>query len=163
MKWCGHHFLLRNCFLYHVLIWSTRIFLYCRKVATTLLRCQNEWMNVAIVLWRCFAATLWQRSWNFPGICCSNLICQRFHNPPTNVVETLLQPYIVSWHTTAWFRIFFIQDTTVWSGTSCTPTPIDEIVSHDHHVVLVFQGRTYKNYTYTPSLNIRTDIVGFNL
>ena len=53
-----------------------------------LLRCQNEWMNVAIMLWRCFltmfcvniVATFLKVSW----ICCGNLICQCFHNfPPT--------------------------------------------------------------------------------
>ena len=36
------------------------------------------------MLWRCFLAmfcgNVVQRSWNFPGICCSNFMCQRFHN-----------------------------------------------------------------------------------
>ena len=61
----------------------------------------SKLINVAIMLCRCFlttfAATLWQLFLNFPGICCRNLIFAMFSQVSHNVVETLLQPYIVSW------------------------------------------------------------------
>ena len=77
-----------NRFLKHALILLTRIFPYCRKVHK-----RHNFVNIVTL----FAATLWQLVLNFPGICCSNLIFPTFPQLSPNVVETLLQPYIVSW------------------------------------------------------------------
>ena len=58
-------------------------------------------MNVAIMLWRCLlvmfcgnvVATFLKLSWNM----LQQLTVPTFSQLPPNVVETLLQPYIVSW------------------------------------------------------------------
>ena len=85
------------------------------------------------MLWRCFHATFCGNVvatfCNFPGLRCSNIIWQRFHNFPSmlwqrscnfpglrrsniislKVVETLLQPHIAAWD------IVYIQNRALFS------------------------------------------------
>ena len=87
-----------NLFLKHVLIWYTRIFPYCRKVATTLWISHRNIVNECCPNVVMFSYNvLRQHSWNFPGICFSKLNLPNFSQLSPNVVETLLQPYIASW------------------------------------------------------------------
>ena len=80
-----------NCFLMHVVIWYMRISHIAERLPQ---HCEyrntytlSKWMNnVSIMLWRCFlttfCGTIAAIFLKFPGICCSNLTCQRFHNSP---------------------------------------------------------------------------------
>ena len=104
VKWCGHHFLLCHFFSKACpdMIYADFPILQkgCHNIVNivTLLRCRNE-----IMLWRCFLttfcgsilATFLKLSWNM----LQQLNLPTFSQFSPNVVETLLQPYIVSWDT----------------------------------------------------------------
>ena len=109
MTWCGHHFLLRQLFSKACPYMIYEDFPILQKGCHNI-HCEyrntyqytlSKWINVSIMLWRCFLATFCgntvgtflKLSWNM----LQKLNLPTFSQLSPNVVEILLQPYIVSW------------------------------------------------------------------